>query len=80
MNKNERISNIEINMESQKNNLEFFVKFILEKNGYQDSEELGVRFIQEHDKLIKIHEKEDITELSRFYRYIMMFKPALNMI
>ncbi len=80
MNKNERIANIETYMESTKNTLEFFVKYILEKNGYQDSEELGKKFMQEHDKLIKEHEKEDITELSRFYRHIMMFKPALNMI
>ena len=44
MDKNERIANIEIIMESQKNNLEFFIKYILEKKGYQDSEELGNKF------------------------------------
>ena len=80
MNKNERIANIEINMETQKSALEFFIKYILEKNVYQDSEELVNKFMQEHEKLIKDHEKEDITELSRFYRHIMMFKPALNTI
>jgi len=77
---NERIANIEISMESQKDTLEFFVKFILEKNGRQDSEELGNRFMQEHDKLLKNYEKEDITDLSRYYRHIMMVKPALNTI
>jgi len=80
MNKNERIANIEINMETQKSALEFFIKYILEKNVYQDSKELVNKFMQEHEKLIKNHEKEDITELSRFYRHIMMFKPALNTI
>lgn len=77
---NERIANIEIYMESQKSTLEFFVKFVLEKNGRQDSEELGNKFMQEHEKLLKNYEKEDITELSRYYRHIMMVKPALNTI
>jgi len=80
MNKNERIANIETNMESQKNTLGFFIKLVLEKNAYQDSEELVDKFMQEHEKLIKEHEKEDITELSLFYRHIMMVKPALNTI
>ncbi len=77
---NERIANIEIYMDSQKDNLEFLVKIILEKNGRQDSEELGNKFIQEHNKLLKNYEKEDVTDLSRYYRHIMMVKPALNTI
>jgi len=80
MNKNERIANIEVHMESQKNALELYVKFVLEKNAHEDSEELGNKFMQEHEKLIKEHEKEDITEISRYYRHIMMVKPALNTI
>ncbi len=80
MSKEERIANIEVFMESQKNSLEFYVKFVLEKKGHQDSEELGNKFIQEHEKLLKTHEKEDTTELSRYYRLIMMVKPALNII
>jgi len=77
---NERIATIEIKMESQKSTLEFYLKYILEKNGHQDSEELVKKFIKEHERLLNEHEKEDITELSRFYRHIMMFKPALNSI
>ena len=80
MNKEERIAKIEVFMESQKNTLEFYVKFVLENKGHQDSEELGIKFMQEHEKLLKTYEKEDITELSRYYRHIMMVKPALNMI
>jgi len=80
MDNKERIANIEISMESQKDTLEFFVKFILEKNGRQDSEELGNRFMQEHDNLLKNYEKEDMTDLSRYYRHIMMVKSALNTI
>ncbi|MFW9989215.1 MAG: ethanolamine ammonia-lyase reactivating factor EutA [Candidatus Odinarchaeota archaeon] len=77
---NERIANIEIMMEYQKDVLKYFVKFILEKNGRQDSEELTNKFMQKHEELLKTNEKEDITELSRYYRHIMMVKPALNMI
>lgn len=77
---NERIANIEISMESQKSALKYYLKYILEKNGHQDSEELINRFIKEHEELLKVHEKEDITELSQFYRHIMMVKPALNTI
>ncbi len=77
---NERIANIEISIESQKTSLEYFIKLILEKNHHQDSDDLADRFMKEHETLIKKHEKEDITDLSRFYRYVMMFKPALNTI
>ncbi|NVM19161.1 MAG: ethanolamine ammonia-lyase reactivating factor EutA [Candidatus Lokiarchaeota archaeon] len=80
MDTNERIASIEINMESQKSSLEYYLKFILEKNGHQDSEELVKKFNEEHEKLLKKHEKEDFTELSLFYRHVMMFKPALNTI
>jgi ethanolamine utilization protein EutA len=75
---NERIANIEISLKSQKSNLESYLKFILEKNLHHDIEDLVNRFMKEHEKLLKKHEKEDITDLSRFYRHIMMFKPALN--
>ncbi|MFX1500422.1 MAG: ethanolamine ammonia-lyase reactivating factor EutA [Promethearchaeota archaeon] len=77
---NKRIANIEIMMESQKSALKHFVKFILDKNGREDSEELTNKFMQKHEELLKAHEKEDITELSRYYRHIMMVKPALNAI
>ncbi|MHA2009269.1 MAG: ethanolamine ammonia-lyase reactivating factor EutA [Promethearchaeota archaeon] len=80
MNKNERIANIEINMDSQKNTLEFFIKYILENMGHRDSEVLGNNFMQEHQTLLNKYEGEDKTDLSRYYRHIMMVKPALNTI
>jgi len=80
MDLNERIANIEIKVESQKSSIEYFLKLILEKNHHQDSEDLTNKFMKEYEKLIKKHEKEDLTDLSRFYRYVMMFKPALNTI
>ncbi|MHA2288100.1 MAG: ethanolamine ammonia-lyase reactivating factor EutA [Promethearchaeota archaeon] len=76
----ERIANIEINAESQKMALEYYLKFILEKNTHQDSEDLLNEFMREHEKLVKKHENEDTTDLSRFYRHIMAVKPALNTI
>ncbi len=80
MKTDERIASIEINIESQKSSLEYYLKFMLEKNGHQDSEELVKKFNEEHEKLLKKHEKEDFTGLSRFYRHVMMFKPALDAI
>ena len=80
MDENERIANIEINIENQKSSLEFYIKYTLENSGHQDSEELGSKFMQEHGKLLKNYESEDKTDLARFYRHIMMVKPALNTI
>lgn len=80
MDVNERIKNIEISMESQRSSLEFFVKYILQSNGHSDSEVLGTKFMEEHSKLVKIYEAEDLTELSQFYRLIMNVKPALSKI
>ena len=49
----ERIANIEIKMESQKRSLGFYLKYILEKNGHQDSEDLMNKFIKKHEELLK---------------------------
>jgi ethanolamine utilization protein EutA len=80
MNIGERIANIEINMESHKSSLEHYLKFILEKNQHEDIDDLIDIFLKKHEELISKHEKEDKTDLSRFYRHVMMFKPALNTI
>ncbi|MFX1567086.1 MAG: ethanolamine ammonia-lyase reactivating factor EutA [Promethearchaeota archaeon] len=77
---NERIANIEINFESQKSSLEFYIKYALETSGHQDSEELGNKFMEAHGKLLKSFEAEDKTDLARYYRHVMMVKPALNTI
>ncbi|MHA1508676.1 MAG: hypothetical protein ACTSO6_08240, partial [Promethearchaeota archaeon] len=77
---NERIANIEISMESQKSVMGYYLSNILENNGYQDTVDLAGNFFLELDKLRNKHEKEDTTDLTRFYRLIMMVKPALNTI
>ena len=78
MNKEERIANIEIGLESQKNGMSFFIQYILDKYQYQGTEELVKNFMIEFEKLLKAYEEEDTTELAQFYRVIMMVKPALN--
>jgi len=80
MNVDERIANIEINSESQKSAMGYYLYNILENNGYQDTVDLAEKFFLELDKLRNKHEKEDTTDLTRFYRLIMMVKPALNTI
>jgi len=74
----ERIANIEINVESQKGAMGYYLYLILDNNGYQDIE--AERFFLELDKLRSKHEKEDTTDLARFYRLITMVKPALKTI
>ena len=80
MDKNERIAEIEINIESQKNTMEFYLQQIMENNAIENSTELVKQFMQKHKEFLKQHENEDKTDISRFYRHIMMFKPALNSI
>ena len=76
----DRIANIEISIESQKSSLEYYIKFILEKNLHHDTEDLTISFMKKHEELVNKHDEEDNTELSRFYRHVMMFKPALSTI
>jgi len=80
MNVKERHAKIEINMESQKNSLGYYIYYLLENSGHKDSEELGNKFMEEHGRLLKNHEAEDKTDIALFYRHIMMVKPALNTI
>ena len=80
MDLDDRIANIEINFESQKSSLEAYIKYALETSGHQDSEKLGNKFMEEHGRLLKNYETEDKTDLARYYRHIMMVKPALNTI
>jgi len=77
---NDRIGNIEINVEGLKDSLVYYLYSILENNGYQDFQDLTGIFFLELEKLRNKHEKEDTTDLARFYRLITMIKPALNTI
>lgn len=78
MSQNDRIANIEINVVSQKSTMEFYVQSILENNAIENSTELVKQFMQKHMELLKRHENEDKTDLSRFYRHLMMIRPALD--
>ena len=68
MDVDKRIADIEISIESSKNTLKFYIEMILKKNGHEDYEELTNSFIEEHKRLIGLHEKEDITALSQYYQ------------
>ena len=78
MDNNERIAEIEISMESQKSTMEFYIQSILENNAIENSTELVQQFMNKHKELLKQHENEDKTDLSRFYRHLMMIRPALD--
>ena len=45
----ERIAKIELNFESQRNTLKFYITYALQNIGYEESEEMGDKFIEEHD-------------------------------
>ena len=80
MSLDERIANLKINLESQKGNMEYYVKHILEQNTVSTSTEMVNKFMEELNVQIKQHEKEDMTDLARFYRLIMSVRPALDTI
>ena len=80
MDKQERIKNIEINVETQKSGIIQLVKYILSKQDPTNAEGMGEKFVEKWDKLCKQHESEDKTNLTQFYRRIMEFKPALTSI
>ena len=46
MSKNERIAEIEINMESQKSTMEFYIQQIMENNIVENSTELTKEFMK----------------------------------
>ena len=73
-------ANIEINIDTYKWSTIAIVKRMLEVNQHQNFEELGKTFSQHYESLLQVHEHEDLTDLSRYYRLITEFKPALTKI
>lgn len=80
MGKKIRIQDIEINVDSQKGAMVYYIKTILASNGNPNAERLGDEFLQQYEKLLQEHENEDIYDLLRYYRLITEFKPALSTI
>ncbi|MBY9013922.1 MAG: hypothetical protein KGD70_16245 [Candidatus Lokiarchaeota archaeon] len=53
------------------------LKMIFTKNSPKDAESLVESFSKKYEILLQEYEQEDKTDLARFYRLIMEFKPAL---
>ncbi|MHA1242466.1 MAG: ethanolamine ammonia-lyase reactivating factor EutA, partial [Promethearchaeota archaeon] len=78
--KENRIQDIEINIDSHKLAIVYYIKTILASNANPNAESLGNQFLQQYEKLLQEHENEDIYDLLRYYRLITEFKPALSTI
>lgn len=74
------IKDIEINIDSHKWAIVYYIKTILASNANPNAESLGNLFLQQYEKLLQEHENEDIYDLLRYYRLITEFKPALSTI
>ncbi|MHA1884721.1 MAG: ethanolamine ammonia-lyase reactivating factor EutA, partial [Promethearchaeota archaeon] len=53
------------------------VNVYLMKTSPEDAENLAEAFTKKYESLLHAHEQEDKTDLSRYYRLVMEFKPAL---
>jgi ethanolamine utilization protein EutA len=71
------ISKININIESSRAVAISVVKVYFQKLKHTDADTLADAFIQNLDQAIRLHEREDQTDLARFYRLIAEFKPTL---
>ena len=71
---------IEINIDSHKLAIVYYIKMILASNANPNAESLGDQFLQQYEKLLQEHENEDFYDLLRYYRLITEFKPALSTI
>ncbi|NHI94890.1 MAG: hypothetical protein EAX96_20545 [Candidatus Lokiarchaeota archaeon] len=76
----ERIANYNFQLESLKQTLIYYLKYLLETNDRKDSEDLMKKFNQTYEKLLKEQTREDDNKLTEFYRYLTNLKPALNTI
>ncbi|WP_371804330.1 ethanolamine ammonia-lyase reactivating factor EutA [Candidatus Lokiarchaeum ossiferum] len=74
------IANFKINRDSYKLGNIKYIEFFLTKIDPENVEHLLEIFEQKWDELLDEHELEDTTDISRFYRLITTFKPALSSI
>lgn len=70
-------NDIKINVESVKSATIWIVNVFFKKYHTEDEPEMMDSFSQKYDSLLQQYEQEDITDLSRLYRLISEFKPAL---
>ncbi|MHA1347532.1 MAG: ethanolamine ammonia-lyase reactivating factor EutA [Candidatus Heimdallarchaeaceae archaeon] len=68
---------IKINLESVKSATIWMVNVFFKKYHTEDEPDMMDSFSQKYDSLLQQHEQEDFSDLSRLYRLISEFKPAL---
>ncbi|MCK4895380.1 MAG: hypothetical protein KAS47_01125, partial [Candidatus Heimdallarchaeota archaeon] len=68
---------IKINLESVKSSTIWMVNVFFKKYHAEDEPDMMDSFSQKYDSLLQQHEQEDVSDLSRLYRLISEFKPAL---
>lgn len=71
---------IDIDIESTKNGVIHMLKSVLEKKYPEVYEKKLDSFSLFYDNLLAKHKEEDTTNLSKYYRLVMEFKPALALI
>ena len=74
---NARLAQINIPVDLTKWSMTTIVKMTLQKTHPENYAELVDVFTAQYDALLKDHETEDTSELLRYYRLVMQFKPAL---
>lgn len=76
-NKNKKIVDFKIKVDTTKWAIIETLKMIFMKNSPKEAESLVETFSKKYEILLQEHEQEDKTDLSRYYRIVMEFKPAL---
>ncbi|MHA1730806.1 MAG: ethanolamine ammonia-lyase reactivating factor EutA [Promethearchaeota archaeon] len=73
----EVIANFEINVETSKQAAISYVKVFLQKLLPDQAEPLTEKFTRQYEAALRLHAREDQTDLARLYRIVSEFKPAL---
>ncbi len=77
MDPQEIIANFKIDIASSKATVISYLKVFLQKLVPQEADVMVKKFVETYEKSLRLHEKEDQTDLARYYRLIMEFKPTL---
>jgi ethanolamine utilization protein EutA len=72
-----RIANLECMVETYINSTYSMIDMFLEKNSFENKDSLMEKFKENYGKQLELHKQEDQTDLARFYRVVMEFRPAL---
>ncbi len=76
--KEERIENLEINIDSIKNGLIHYIKYMCDSFPNHKDTQIGDKFADHYEFLLQEHQQDDTSDLDRLYRLVTTFKPALS--